>query len=55
MMRIPYPRKAADDADCHCERSHHAHREDGIIVVFVVDEDQRKAEYEPGKAGDRAS
>ena len=50
MVCIPHPRKCARNADRNSEVRDDAHYEDGIVVVLMVDEGERYAEYEPGKA-----
>ena len=55
MVRIADPRECAEDADRDREVGNHAHDENRVVVILVVDEDERYAEYEPGKAGCCAS
>ena len=50
MVRITHPRKGAEDADSDGEVGDNAHDQDCIVVVLVVDEDERDAENEPDKA-----
>ena len=47
---VPDPGERTQNADCDEEVGDHAHYQDSVVVVFVVDEDERDAENEPDKA-----
>ena len=55
VVRIAYPGECAEDADGDGEVGDNAHNQDRIVVVLVVDEYERHAEYEPDEAGCCAS
>ena len=50
MVRIPHPREGAEDADRDGEVGDNAHYQDCIVVVLVVNEDERDAEDKPDEA-----
>ena len=54
-MRITDPGERACDADRHRDVRQHAHNEDRVVVILVVDENEGHPEYEPHKAGGRAT
>ena len=47
MVRVPDPGERAQDADRDGEVRDDAHDQDRVVVVLVVDEDERDAEDEP--------
>ena len=51
VVRITNPRERAEDADSDSEVGDDAHDQDCIVVVLVVDEDERYPEYQPDEAG----
>ena len=55
VMSISDPRERACNADRDSEVGNHTHNKDCVVVVLVVDEYERHAEYEPDEAGCCAS
>ena len=50
VVRITDPRERAENADRDSKVGNDAHDQNCIVVVLVVDEDERDAENEPDKA-----
>ena len=55
VVRIAHPGERAEDTDSDGKVRNDAHDQDCIVVVLVVDEYERHAEYEPDEAGCCAS
>ena len=55
VVRIADPRERAEDADSDGKVCNDAHDQDRIVVVLVVNEDERHTEDEPNEAGSCAS
>ena len=47
MMRIPNPRECTRDANGHRQVGYDSHYENRIVVVLVVNENERHPEDEP--------
>ena len=50
-MRIPNPRESTGYAHRHREIRYDSHDEDRVVIVLVVDENERHSEDEPCEAG----
>ena len=55
MVRVSDPRECTGNTDRYRKVGYDTHYEDGVMVVLVVDEYERHAEYEPDEAGCCAS
>ena len=55
VVRIAHPGEGAKDTDGHGEVGDNAHDQDRVVIVLVVDEDERYSEDEPYEAGCCAS
>ena len=55
MVRVAYPWESARDADCDSDIGDNARDENGIVVIFVVNEYESNAENEPCKSRSRAT